>query len=80
MTSKGTVRGKTIELDEHLSFPEGATVMVSVSASREEPERGAPEAILRAVESLPELEPGDVDELERVIAESRMPLSKPARL
>ncbi len=70
------VRGKLndpshIELDEPLSKIRGA-VEVTVRPVQE-PTVGSPLAVLQAMRALPDLEPGDVDELERMIEAGKLP-------
>jgi hypothetical protein len=70
------VRGKLndpshIELDEPLSEIRGA-VEVIVRAV-DEPTAGSPQAVLQAMRALPNLNPGDVDELERMIEAGKLP-------
>ena len=70
------VRGKLndpshVELDEPLSEIRGA-VEVIVRAV-DEPTAGSPQAVLRAMRALPNLDPGDVDELERMIEAGKLP-------
>ncbi|MGD0950402.1 MAG: hypothetical protein ABSA52_23665 [Candidatus Binatia bacterium] len=70
------VRGKLndpshIELDKPLSGIRGA-VEVTVRPVQEAAV-GSPEAVLQAMRALPDLEPGDVDELERMIEAGKLP-------
>jgi hypothetical protein len=74
MTYKGVARGRMIELNEALPYPEGQPVTVSVEAARERSCAGAPNAIRRTMHQPPHLGSTDVDELERAIAEGKMPL------
>ncbi|MBX3027129.1 hypothetical protein KF840_19690 [bacterium] len=69
------VRGKLndpchIELDEPLSEIRGA-VEVIVRAV-DETTAGSPQAVLQAMHALPNLNPGDVDELERMIEAGKL--------
>lgn len=74
MTYKGVVKGKIIELEEPLPYSEGQTVSVSVEALDSELQPGTGLAILRVMRSLPDLDPRDVDELEQVIRQGRLPV------
>ena len=70
------VRGKLndpshIELDEPLSDIHGP-VEVTVR-SIEEHALGSPSAVLKVMRGLPDLQPGDVDELERMIEAGKLP-------
>jgi hypothetical protein len=70
------VRGKLndpthIELDEPLSEIRGA-VEVTVRPV-EGLTAGSPEVVLQAMRALPNLDPGDVDELERMIEAGKLP-------
>ena len=70
------VRGKLndpshIELDKPLSGIRGA-VEVTVRPVQEATV-GSPLAVLQAMRALPDLEPGDVDELERMIEAGKLP-------
>ena len=70
------VRGKLndpshIELDEPLSEIWGAVELTVRPV--EEPTAGSPQAVLQAMRALPNLAPGDVDELERMIEAGKLP-------
>jgi hypothetical protein len=73
MTHKGVAKGKFIELEEPLPYAEGQPVSVSIEPLRREFQPGSPAAILKAMRDLPRLNPKDVDELERVIEQGRLP-------
>jgi hypothetical protein len=60
-----------IELDEPVSGIEGP-VEVTVRPAQKLA-LGSPLAILEALHALPELDPGDVDELERMIEAGKLP-------
>jgi len=60
-----------IELDEPLVDVQGR-VQVTVRPIAQ-PERGSPQAVLRVMRSLPDLDPNDVDELERMIEAGKLP-------
>lgn len=60
-----------IELDEPVSGIEGP-VEVTVRPAQNLA-LGSPLAILEALHALPELDPGDVDELERMIEAGKLP-------
>jgi hypothetical protein len=73
MLSTGTVRGRTIELGMALPFRDGQLVDLSIEPVESDPPRGSPAAILQAMREPPHLSREDVDELRRVIKESRLP-------
>jgi hypothetical protein len=73
MSCRGILRGKTIELEELLPYPEGQTVTVSIEAVEDLP-LGSPALLLKAMREPPHLEPGDIEELERVLADSKLPV------
>lgn len=75
MTYKGVVRGKTIELEEQLPYPEGQLVSILVKPLEGESQAGFPMAIRQVMHEPPHLRWEDVDELERVIQECRLPVS-----
>jgi hypothetical protein len=75
MTYKGVVRGKTIELEEPLPYPEGQLVSILVKPLEGESQAGFPMAIRQVMHEPPHLRWEDVDELERVIQEGRLPVS-----
>ena len=74
MTYKGVAKGKIIELEEPLPYSEGQPVSVSIEPLRLEFQAGSPVAILKAMRDLPRLSPEDVDELERVIEQGKLPV------
>lgn len=74
MTYRGVARGRTIELEQTLPYPEGQPVDVSVEPTNGRDSIGSPTAVRRAMHQLPHLDGADVDELERSIAEGRLPV------
>jgi hypothetical protein len=76
MTYRGVVKGKTIELEEPLPYPEGQPVRVSVEPMTAPLRPGSPEAILRVMREAPHVSEEDVDELERAIAEGQLPVQQ----
>jgi hypothetical protein len=64
---KGVARGRVVHLEGGVSLPKGTAVSVLV----EEPTKGSPAAVLEAMRRLPNLKPGDVDELERMIEQGK---------
>jgi hypothetical protein len=60
-----------IELDEPLVDVQGR-VQVTVRPITQ-PEPGSPQGVLRVVRSLPDLDPNDIDELERSIETGKLP-------
>lgn len=73
MTYRGVAKGKTIEFEETLPFPEGQTLDVSVEPASPAGPVGSPAAVLEAMRQPPHIDSADVDELERLIAEGQLP-------
>ena len=67
MTYRGVAKGKIIELEENLPYCDGQPVSVSVEALHPDFQSGSAAAILKVMRGLPDLNPDDVDELERLI-------------
>ena len=76
MTYKGIAKGRTIELEEALPYRDGQPVHVSIEPAPELPEKGSSAAIRRAMHDSPHLEREAVDELERAIAQDRLPVTE----
>ena len=74
MTYKGVAKGKIIELEESLPYSNGQAVSVSVEALHADLQLGSAPAILKVMRSLPDLNPDDVDELEQLIRQGRLPV------
>lgn len=74
MTYKGVAKGKIIELEDALPYSDGQAVSVSVEALNPDLQPGSAPAILKVMRSLPDLNPDDVDELERLIRQGRLPV------
>jgi hypothetical protein len=74
MTYKGVAKGKIIELEEALPYSDGQAVSVSVEALHPDLQPGSAAAILKVMRSLPDLNPDDIDELERLIRQGRLPV------
>ena len=74
MTYKGVAKGKIIELEESLPYSDGQAVSVSVEALHPDLQLGSAPAILKVMRSLPDLNPDDVDELEQLIRQGRLPV------
>ena len=74
MTYRGVAKGKIIELEEALPYSDGQAVSVSVEALRPDLQPGSAPAILKVMRSLPDLNPDDVDELEQLIRQGRLPV------
>jgi len=74
MTYKGVAKGKIIELEESLPYSDGQAVSVSVEALHPDLQPGSAPAILKVMRSLPDLHPDDVDELEQLIRQGRLPV------
>lgn len=76
MTYKGIIKGKTIELEEALPYPEGQAVSVSVQPLAEQARAGTPLAVRQAMHEPPHLPAEDVDELERVIRRGQIQVTQ----
>ena len=74
MTYKGVAKGRIIELEEALPYFDGQAVSVSVEALHPDLQPGSVAAMLKVMRSLPDLNPDDVDELERLIRQGRLPV------
>jgi hypothetical protein len=74
MTYKGVAKGKIIELEEALPYSDGQAVSVSVEALHPDLQPGSAAVIRKVMRSLPDLNPDDVDELERLIRQGRLPM------
>ena len=74
MTYKGVAKGKIIELEEALPYSDGQAVSVSVEALHPDLQPGSTAAILKVMRGLPDLNPDDIDELERLIRQGRLPV------
>ncbi len=74
MTYKGIVRGKTIELEEQLPYPEGQPVSVSVELLQAKPQLDLRTVIRQIMHEPPHLSWEDVDELERAIEQGKLPV------
>jgi len=76
MIYRGIAKGRNIELDEPLPYPKGQPIQVSVEPLKGLPHRGSSVAILKAMKEEPHLSWKDVDELERAIAEGKLPVQQ----
>jgi hypothetical protein len=74
MTYKGLSKGRIIELDEPLPYREGQPVTVSIEPFHPEPQPGSPQAILKVLQSLPQIKIEDVDEMEQLIRQGNLPV------
>jgi hypothetical protein len=74
MTYRGIIKGRVIELDALLPYPEGQPVSVSVEPLSTPHPPGSPEAIRQGMRQPPHLNSEDVNELERAIAEGKLPM------
>jgi len=74
MIYRGVVKGKVIELEEPLPYPEGQSVSIWVEISNGEIHSGSPSALRRVMHEPPHLRCEDVDELERLIEEGKIPM------
>jgi len=69
MTYKGVAKGKVIELQESLPYPEGQPINVSVEPAQSDLPPDSPQRIRQAMDQAPHLEAQVVDELEQLIVE-----------
>lgn len=76
MTYSGVARGKMIELDEPLPYPEGQPVRVAIEPLITQLDAGSPAAILKAMAKAPHLTEEDVAQLERAIDEGKLPVGQ----
>jgi len=74
MTYKGFVKGKSIELEDLLPFPEGQVVNVSVEPLDRRAVLDSPSAIRKVMHELPHLKSPDVDEWDRAIEKGKLPV------
>ena len=72
MTYRGLAKGKTIQLDEALPYPEGQPVNVAVEPVREP--SGSAGSILKGLDEPPHLDGPEVDEWERAIEAGKLPV------
>ena len=73
MVLRGIVKGKTIELDAPLPFPEGEAIRVTVERL---PANDVVDAALLAVKEPPHLSREDIEAFNRSLNESRLPMSE----
>lgn len=74
MTYRGVVKGKTIELEHALPFPEGQAIQVTVEAERDTPRPGSAEAVRKFLRESTPVDRQDVEEMERLIEEGKLPV------
>ena len=74
MTYKGVAKGKIIELEVALPYSDGQAISVSVEALNPDLQPGSAAAILKVMRGLRDLNPDDIDELERLIRKGRLPM------
>ena len=74
MAYKGIAKGKIIELEEPLPYPEGQPLSVSIEPWADQPYPGSPAAIRQVMHEPPHLKWEEVDALERTIAEGKLPV------
>jgi hypothetical protein len=72
MSYKGIAKGKIIELENELPYPQGQPVSVSIEPLTQQFQPGAPAAIRQAMHEVPHLRWEDVDELERAIEDAKL--------
>lgn len=76
MTYRGIARGRMIELEERLAYPEGQAVEVSVSAEPSKTAGAIADLIRRAMHAPPVLDNDVVDVPERVMGAGRLDLGE----
>ena len=74
MNYNGIAKGKTIELEELLPYPEGQPVRVQVEPLATRSKAGTPAAVQDAMHEPPHLTWVDVDDLEGAIEQGRLPI------
>lgn len=74
MTYKGVAKSQIIELEEALPYFDGQAVSVSVEAVHPDLQPGSAAAILKVMRGLPDFNPDDIDDLERLIRQGRLPV------
>ncbi|OGG45977.1 MAG: hypothetical protein A3F84_17365 [Candidatus Handelsmanbacteria bacterium RIFCSPLOWO2_12_FULL_64_10] len=74
MIYRGIAKGKTIELETLLPYPEGQPIRVSVEPLTAQSRSGSPVAIRQAMHEPPHLSSGEVDELEQAIELGKLPV------
>jgi len=74
VTYKGLAKGKVIELQEPLPYPEGQPINVSVEPAPNDLPSNSPQRIRQAMDEPPHLEPEDVDALEQLIQDGKLPV------
>jgi hypothetical protein len=71
---KGVVKGKFIELEEPLPYPDGQPLSVSVEPWVGQLYPGSPAAVRQVMHEPPHLRWEEVDELERAMATGKLPV------
>lgn len=80
MTYKGIVKGKVVELEDHVTLPEGTKVEVVVKDLQDQElapsgyPKGSPQAILAIFDTPPHCAPEDVDALLEAIERGKRPV------
>ena len=74
MSYVGIAKGKTIELEEQLPYPEGQPIRILVEPFAGSLHPGSPAAIRQVMHEPPHLRREDVAELEQAIEEGRLPV------
>ncbi len=75
MDFKGIAKGNIVELERPLPYPNGQALSVSIEVLDTELQAGSALAVREAMHEAPHLRSSDVDELERVIEDARLPVS-----
>ena len=77
MTYRGIVKGRTIELNEDLPYPEGQSVDISVTPRPAGLRRGSPQSLLKLMDEVGPADPETMAQLEQALADSRLPMAAP---
>lgn len=72
MTSKGHIKGGSIEFDEPLPFPDGQEVSVTVLPMNPQDMPGSPAFAHRMMHESPHLQPGDIEDFDKILRENEL--------
>ncbi len=72
MHYKGVAKGKTIELEETLPYPDGQAISVSVAPLTVPLRLGVPAVVRQVMYDFPHLQWEEVEELEHAITEAKL--------
>jgi hypothetical protein len=74
MTYRGIAKGRIIELEEVLPYSDGQAISVSIAPLDLQSQTSTAAAIRKAMHEPPHLKWIDVDQLEEVIAQGKLPV------